>query len=554
MVRTARGLFLLGVSHLGSGLARILGLGTFADRLGLLRHASLARGSTRLAPAPPAPALLFAGGVTGRGPIVRRRCGRLVALRDRVGVHVGGFALSAIALRVHRGCAKLGGSRSRAGSDRRRRGLRRRFRVAHGGEAAEPSAKRSAFPVPQIVTTRVRPEIEQLRSAAAPFQPRPRSAPPLDPAPDQPDRKVRVVSVTARSMDSSLSDRDTSGTKPRLPPSVTSFGLNLIALAVLLGTLYFLRTRHITNVDPMIVLMSSLSIPIVLVDILVLKVHRRKSTGLEWDGARPPDFGRVFTKLIGLALTVGLIALAYWSFPEYQGSCYDPLYNALRRFWISLVLLACFYVWFVDGLMREPRDAYWQLGRLVLGRFSDARASDIANHFRGWLVKAYFFPLMFVWLHNSVHELIYFDLTNATWGNLRLYDYLYTLVFGVDLLFTTAGYALSLRVIDTQIRTAEPTMFGWTVALFCYQPFFSLMERQYVSYGGNVSFGGWLEGWPITRGIWAAVIIALLATYSLATVAFGVRFSNLTNRGIPRVARTGSASTRHTSRRTCRGG
>ncbi len=333
-------------------------------------------------------------------------------------------------------------------------------------------------------------------------------------------------------MDSSLSDRDTSGTKLRLPPSVTSFGLNLIALAVLLGTLFFLRTRHVTNYDPMIVLMTSLSIPIVVIDLFVLKVHRRESTGLEWDGARPTDFGRVLTKLLGLALTLGLIALAYWSFPEYQGSFYDPLYNALRRFWILLVAVACTYVWLVDGLMREPRDAYWQLGRLVLGRFSDARASDIANHFRGWLVKAYFFPLMFVWLHNSVHELIYFDLTNATWGNLRLYDYLYTLVFGVDLLFTTAGYALSLRVIDTQIRTAEPTMFGWTVALFCYQPFFSLMERQYVSYGGNVSFGGWLEGWPITRGIWAAVIIALLATYSLATVAFGVRFSNLTNRGI----------------------
>ncbi len=333
-------------------------------------------------------------------------------------------------------------------------------------------------------------------------------------------------------MDPSTPDQDASGTKLRLPPSVTSFKLNLIALVALLATLYVLRRYHFANIDPMMVLMCSLSVPVILIDLFVLRVNRRASTGLDWDKPRPFDLARIFTKLLGLGLTLGLIWLAFWAFPEYQGSFYDPLYNALRKFWISLLAIAVTYVWFVDGLMREPRDAYWQLGRVVLGRFSDARRADIANHFRGWLVKAYFFPLMFVWLHNSVHELIYFDLANATWSNLRLYDYLYTLVFGVDLLFTTAGYALSMRIIDTHIRTAEPTMYGWTVALFCYQPFFSLMERQYVSYGGNVSFGGWLEGWPMVRAVWAAVIIALLATYSLATVAFGVRFSNLTHRGI----------------------
>jgi protein-S-isoprenylcysteine O-methyltransferase Ste14 len=334
-------------------------------------------------------------------------------------------------------------------------------------------------------------------------------------------------------MDPSMPERDAPGTKLRRPPSVTSFPLNLIALVVLLGTLYFVRQRQFTNVDnTMLVLMGSLSVPVILIDILVLRVHRRASTGLDWDKTKPFDTARVATKLLGLVVTLSLIALAYWALPEYQGSFYDPLYGALRRFWLSLTIIACVYVGFIDGLMREPQDAYWQLGRLVLGRTSDARGAEIANHFRGWLVKAYFFPLMFVWLHGSVHELIYFDLSNATWSNMRLYEYLYTLVFGVDLLFTTAGYALSMRVIDTQIRSAEPTMFGWVVALFCYQPFFSLMEKQYVSYGGNVSFGGWLEGWPIVRGIWAAVIISLLATYSLATVAFGVRFSNLTHRGI----------------------
>jgi protein-S-isoprenylcysteine O-methyltransferase Ste14 len=338
-----------------------------------------------------------------------------------------------------------------------------------------------------------------------------------------------------------MSQRDTSETKSRLPASATSFGLNLIALVVLIVTLFILRRyeqhlasiqRHLSSANAMLILMASLSAPIILIDLFVLRVHRRASAGLEWDQARPPDWGRVGTKLVGLVATLAPIAFAYWVFPEYQGSFYDPLYSALFRFRYALVIVALVYIWFVDGLMVQPRDAYWQLGRFVLGRVADARGADIANHFRGWLVKAFFFPLMFVWLHNSVHQLINYDLSDASWSNLRAYDFLYTGVFGVDLLFTTAGYALSMKLIDTHIRSAEPTMYGWTVALFCYQPFFSLMDKQYVAYGDGPGFGSWLESWPTIRWIWGAGIIALLSIYSLATVAFGVRFSNLTHRGI----------------------
>jgi Isoprenylcysteine carboxyl methyltransferase (ICMT) family len=329
-----------------------------------------------------------------------------------------------------------------------------------------------------------------------------------------------------------MADQSASRQKLGPPASVTSFWLNAIALVPVLSTLFVLRRMHLAAMKDMMILLASVSIPIVILDLAVLRVHRRASTGLDWAGAKSSDARRVLTKIVGLAFTLALIALAYWTFVEYHGAFYDPLFDQLRRLWAPLSIIAVIYIWFLDGLMVAPHDAYWQLGRFVLGHRSDARAADVANHFRGWLVKAYFFPLMFVWLHGSVHELISFDFAGSSWSNLRVYDYLYTLIFGLDLLFTTAGYALSLRIIDTHIRTAEPTVYGWAVALFCYQPFFSLMERQYVAYGGNVSFGGWLSAWPTLRWAWAIVILSLLTTYTLATVAFGVRFSNLTHRGI----------------------
>ena len=66
--------------------------------------------------------------------------------------------------------------------------------------------------------------------------------------------------------------------------------------------------------------------------------------------------------------------MAYWAFSEYHGTFYDPFYSMLRRFWISLVSAAVAYTWFLDGLMVDPRDAYWQLGRAALGHPSDAAA------------------------------------------------------------------------------------------------------------------------------------------------------------------------------------
>ena len=334
-----------------------------------------------------------------------------------------------------------------------------------------------------------------------------------------------------------------SSAKPQLPASVTHFGLNSIALAVILGVLLAMRSKVICRVpfictpageikDPVFYLWCAVAIPIVALDLFVLRVHRRSSTGLDWDKPAAFDMPRVLTKLLGFVVTLAPFALAYWTFSEYLGSFYDPYYNMLKRSGLALALASVIYFAVVDAQMIEPKDAYWQLGRVFLFRPSDANRAEIANHYRGWLVKAYFFPLMFVWLNNSTHNVIHFDLANASWDNLRLYDFLYDFIFFIDLLMATVGYAVCFRPLDTHLRSAEPTFLGWGVALFCYEPFFSgLFEKHYVHYGGN-SFSSWLSPYVTFRWIWAGVIIVLISIYVLATVAFGVRFSNLTHRGI----------------------
>jgi protein-S-isoprenylcysteine O-methyltransferase Ste14 len=320
-------------------------------------------------------------------------------------------------------------------------------------------------------------------------------------------------------------------TSPALPPSVSRYGLNLVGVAAALLAIVVLRDRHASGPGPVLIVCAAGVVPIVLLDVLVLRVHRRDSTGLDWDRAPTPDLARVATKLLGLAATLAPIALAYFVFPEY-GSWYNAFWNLLRRFGAGLAATAVVYFWMVDGLMREPRDAYWQLGRVLLGHPGDARKADLATHARGWLIKAFYLPLFVVYAYNQLDGVLTYNLAGLQAPSMRLYHFLGDGIYALDVLYATVGYVLSFRLIDTHLRSAEPTTLGWVVALECYAPFWNgLFNRQYLHYDG-IGFETWLAGHDTLRWVWAALILACEGIYLLATFAFGVRFSNLTHRGI----------------------
>jgi protein-S-isoprenylcysteine O-methyltransferase Ste14 len=305
----------------------------------------------------------------------------------------------------------------------------------------------------------------------------------------------------------------------------------MVGVVGALIALYAFHEGHVSGPAAVMAVCAAGVVPILLLDLFVLKVHRRPSTGLDWDKPAAPKLGRVATKLVGLAVTVGPIALFYWVCPEY-GDWYNTFWALLRRFGLSLAVFAVLYTWLVDGQMRDPHDAYWQLGRVMLFHPEDARRSDIANHYRGWLIKAFYLPLFVVFTHGQLNGIITYDLGSIKSTNLRLFHFLTDLVYALDVLYATVGYILSSRLIDTHVRTAEPTMFGWVVALECYMPFWGkLFSPLYLHYDGP-GFENWFASMPHMRWVWAGLILTFEVIYLLATFAFGVRFSNLTNRGI----------------------
>ncbi len=260
------------------------------------------------------------------------------------------------------------------------------------------------------------------------------------------------------------------------------------------------------------------------------RLGTRSRGALALSARRPLDIGRVAVRLCGLLFTLVLVAFAYWLFPEYRGSFYAPYWQFLRTIAPAAVLIPVYFLW-ADTHLQDPQDEYLSFGHLVLGRWDAARWPLIRHHLLSWGVKGFFLPLMTVYLNEEIHSLL--NLCSAIEkGNWSLYDLLYHLSYGVDLLFCVVGYATSMRLFDSQIQSVEPSVAGWLVALVCYQPFYSVIGKYYLQYDDNIYWDHWLQPWPGVRIAWGAIIIFLTSTYALCTVAFGLRFSNLTHRGI----------------------
>lgn len=321
---------------------------------------------------------------------------------------------------------------------------------------------------------------------------------------------------------------------PACPQAPTSIWINLVALAISLGAVWWLREygqQFAVRTQALVIVSLALAVPIIALEWLFLKPYRNPSAGLDFR-RRNHSLRRTAVKLLGFYLAVGSVAFVYWLFPEYHGSFYNNYFAVVRVALPWWMLLAIPYFYFVDGAMVRPRDGYWQLGSLLLGRRDGVSGRVIGQLYLGWLVKLFFLPLMFVYMGNNLNTLLGFDFARLAGSFKAVFDFTFNFLFYIDLLFVTVGYVCTLRLLDSHIRTAEPSFLGWGVALISYQPFWSMFSGNYLKYDSGPAWGYWFWNTPAMYGIWGTLILLLIAIYVWASIPFGIRFSNLTHRGI----------------------
>lgn len=152
------------------------------------------------------------------------------------------------------------------------------------------------------------------------------------------------------------------------------------------------------------------------------------------------------------------------------------------------------------------------------------------------LVKAFFLPIMvnfFLGNYGNAQNQLQICLSRQFVLTMQsLYTLIFPMLINVFLLIDTGlfffGYSVETARCNNVVKSVEPTLFGWIVALACYPPF-NGMTTTYASWYSSEA--------PVFNSIWMSVIAgaAMMLCYAIylwGSISLGVKCSNLTNRGI----------------------
>jgi len=319
------------------------------------------------------------------------------------------------------------------------------------------------------------------------------------------------------------------------PASAVSTG---VGMAGLVGFAVWLTIARVFGMDgPFAGLANLLAIGVPMIgwSLIVDKVHRNVSTGIDWSHNAPlaETLDISLTKLAGLWATWGLIAAFYAVGRWYWQGNYE---FAMWCFgWAAPVIFVASipYVIWIDRKLIAPCDGAWALGAWLIGQGRDEEREAIFNHLRSWAVKGFFLAFMLSIVPGGFADLVRWNVTAALADPGALARFLISMMFVIDVAFATVGYMLTMRPLDAHIRTANPYAAAWMAALICYPPFILMGPGGPLDYHvAAAEWTWWFAGSPRWLAPWGVVLVALTAIYAWATVAFGLRFSNLTHRGI----------------------
>jgi hypothetical protein len=254
-------------------------------------------------------------------------------------------------------------------------------------------------------------------------------------------------------------------------------------------------------------------------------------------------------RFVGLWLLVSLFALVYRLHPYYH----RPFFWVFQAIIVNLYGFFClggfFYVWLTYRHRRRLSDDFSDPALLALScvrhgwrALNEWSWSPWRRYWRSprvWLlvrilgIKFFFVPLMVVFLAEhggEAHRL--WQQPFQVFGGIEKVDWIlafsYQLIFLCDTAVALVGYSVESLWLKNKTRSVDRTWSGWLVCLMCYPPlsdvaglYLPLSER-----GNALQFG------PETLLLLRGLTLIFFLGFVWATFALGVRFSNLSNKGI----------------------
>lgn len=344
---------------------------------------------------------------------------------------------------------------------------------------------------------------------------------------------------------------DPARTLPARPKSAVSHGVGLAGLCGLVLFVVAARTWNpfpawnafaaplgLTSHWVSLGALLACGVPMVLWSVFVDKVHRNPTTGIDWSAPPRPlseTLDISLAKLAGLWATWAVLAALYALFRTYWVGNYRFAMEVFVVVAVPLFVASALYVPWIDTRLKNPKDGAWALGQWLMGDRTVDR-SAIADHARAWAVKGFYTAFMISIVPVNFEQVIGQTLVGAIAGPVQFASFLIACMFLIDVSIGTVGYILTMKPLDAHIRSATPYATGWVAALICYPPFIMMGDggplNYHVANFGDNSWTWWFAAHPKLLWLWGMLLVFLTAIYAWATVAFGIRFSNLTHRGI----------------------
>jgi len=225
--------------------------------------------------------------------------------------------------------------------------------------------------------------------------------------------------------------------------------------------------------------------------------------------------------------------LAFQFIPNFSITTFD-IFQAIVV--IYTILLVPYYLYFPEK--SKARILWWYLKKVVVWRDNSISEKERLS-LLSWIVKFFFAPLMVMWLSDHIFSLSN-NIYNVWWNssliqldflsffNNHFFWFAFSLILFLDVLFFTLWYLLESPLFKNTIRSVEPTIIGWVVALICYPPFNDTLSNIIGWYSQDFPQ---FEN-PVIHISMAVFILTLMGVYSWASVSLWLKASNLTNRWI----------------------
>ncbi|MBI3440695.1 MAG: hypothetical protein HY052_02640 [Proteobacteria bacterium] len=304
----------------------------------------------------------------------------------------------------------------------------------------------------------------------------------------------------------------------------------LLIAVIVVGTYLLCSPLSWTDTELTLVITVAVTVPMAAIEIWQAPWRRRPRPMMPLKTTLRRAAVRWLRVMAGLGLTL----LAWAVLPEYRRELYKSLFEAMHIVlpYVPFVLALC--ILFTEWRMGPaPEEHTWRWGR-----WTKAEWAIVRNDLFGWLVRGIFLPINFCGLVSIIngfrgHEM---GLLSGPWPKAE--DAATNMIVAILVAAIVPGYLFGARLLGTEIKKVEQSWFGWAVTLACYAPLHPGVFGGWVNFylqNNTLGLDPWafmLKGAPLLAYIAGGVLLFLEGIHYWSEATFGLRSSNLSNRGI----------------------